>query len=211
MQLKIAKIINSLLALLTVTILVLAGGYFFVYNRYPEFKTTYLILFALIAIALMIFFRWMEEGWDKRVITRMAKDGKVALANIKHSERIMRMRDSAFTNFWLYEFVADLVTPELETLKDVKFWEKMNVETDKIPNGSVFVTYDPEKPTQIFVVPNVLISQLPELMPAVRKIEANASIRYLDTYYNKGMVIKSMKDSLTQQRQAVEEQKRKEG
>ena len=211
MQLKIAKIINSLLALLTVIIMVLAGGYFFVYNRYPEFKTTYLILFALIAIALMIFFRWMEEGWDKRVITRMAKDGKVALANIKHSERIMRMRDSAFTNFWLYEFVADLVTPELETLKDVKFWEKMNVETDKIPNGSVFVTYDPEKPTQIFVVPNVLISQLPELMPAVRKIEANASIRYLDTYYNKGMVIKSMKDSLTQQRQAVEEQKRKEG
>ncbi|MEM5796152.1 MAG: hypothetical protein AAGU23_07755, partial [Bacillota bacterium] len=204
-------IINSLLALLTVIILVLAGGYFFVYNRYPEFKTTYLILFALIAIALMIFFRWMEEGWDKRVITRMAKDGKVALANIKHSERVMRMRDSAFTNFWLYEFVADLVTPELETLKDVKFWEKMNVETDKIPNGSVFVTYDPEKPTQIFVVPNVLISQLPELMPAVRKIEANASIRYLDTYYNKGMVIKSMKDSLTQQRQAVEEQKRKEG
>jgi len=211
MQLKIAKIINSLLALLTVIILVLAGGYFFVYNRYPEFKTTYLILFALIAIALMIFFRWMEEGWDKRVITRMAKDGKVALANIKHSERVMRMRDSAFTNFWLYEFVADLVTPELETMKDVKFWEKMNVETDKIPNGSVFVTYDPEKPTQIFVVPNVLISQLPELMPAVRKIEANASIRYLDTYYNKGMVIKSMKDSLTQQRQAVEEQKRKEG
>ena len=211
MQLKIAKIINSLLVLLTVIILALAGGYFFVYNRYPEFKTTYLILFALIAIALMIFFRWMEEGWDKRVITRMAKNGKVALANIKHSERIMRMRDSAFTNFWLYEFVADLVTPELETLKDVKFWEKMNVETDKIPNGSVFVTYDPEKPTQIFVVPNVLISQLPELMPAVRKIEANASIRYLDTYYNKGMVIKSMKDSLTQQRQAVEEQKRKEG
>ena len=211
MQLKIAKIINSLLALLTVIIRVLAGCYFFVYNRYPEFKTTYLILFALIAIALMIFFRWMEEGWDKRVITRMAKDGKVALANIKHSERVMRMRDSAFTNFWLYEFVADLVTPELETLKDVKFWEKMNVETDKIPNGSVFVTYDPEKPTQIFVVPNVLISQLPELMPAVRKIEANASIRYLDTYYNKGMVIKSMKDSLTQQRQAVEEQKRKEG
>jgi len=211
MQLKIAKIINSLLALLTVIILVLAGGYFFVYNRYPEFKTTYLILFAIIAIALMIFFRWMEDSWDKRVITRMAKGGKVALANIKHSERVMHMRDSAFTNFWLYEFVADLVTPELETLKDVKFWEKMNAETDKIPNGSVFVTYDPEKPTQIFVVPNVLISQLPELMPAVRKIEANASIRYLDTYYNKGMVIRSMKASLAEQRQAVEEKKNKEG
>ena len=211
MQLKIAKIINSLLVLLTVIILALAGGYFFVYNRYPEFKTTYLILFAIIAITLMIVFRWMEDSWDKRVITRMAKGGKVALANIKHSERVMRMRDSAFTNFWLYEFVADLVTPELETLKDVKFWEKMNAETDEIPNGSVFVTYDPEKPTQIFVVPNVLISQLPELMPAVRKIEANASIRYLDTYYNKGMVIRSMKASLAEQRQAVEEKKNKEG
>jgi hypothetical protein len=210
MQLKIAKIINSLLVLLTVIILALAGGYFFVYNRYPEFKTTYLILFAIIAVALMIFFRWMEEGWDKRVITRMAKNGKVALANIKRSERVMRMRDSTFSNFWLYEFVADLVTPELETLKDVKFWEKMNVDTQQIPNGSVFITYDPEKPTQIFVVPNVLISQLPELMPVVRKIEANASIRYLDTYYNKGMVIRSMKESLAEQRQAVEEMKKKE-
>ena len=177
MQLKIAKIINSLLAVLTVIILALAGGYIFVYNRYPEFKTTYLVLFAIVAVVLMLFFRWMEDGWDKRVITRMAKDGKVALANIKHSERVMRMRDSAFTNFWLYEFVADLVTPDLQTLKDVKFWEKMNAETQQIPNGSVFITYDPEKPTQIFVVPNVLISQLPELIPVVRKIEANASIR----------------------------------
>ena len=211
MQLKIAKIINSLLALLTVIILVLAAGYFFVYQRYLEFKTTYLILFVIIAIGLLLFFRWMEEGWDKRVITRMAKDGKVALANIKSSERVMRMRDSAFTNFWLYEFVADLVTPDLQTLKDVKFWEKMNADTQQIPNGSVFVTYDPAKPTQIFVVPNVLISQLPELMPAVRKIETNATIRYLDTFYNKGMVIRSMKDSLAEQRQAIEEMKKKEG
>ncbi len=211
MQLKIAKIINSLLALLTVIILALAGGYVFVYNRYPEFKTSYLILFAIIAIGLMLFFRWMEEGWDKRVITRMAKDGKVALANIKRSERVMRMRDSAFTNFWLYEFVADLVPPDLQALPDVKFWEKMNADTQKIPNGSVFVTYDPEKPSQIFVVPNVLISQLPELMPVVRNIEAHASIRYLDTYYNKGMVIRSMKESLAEQRQAVEEKKKKEG
>lgn len=211
MQLKIAKIINSLLALLTVIILALAGGYIFVYNRYPEFKTTYLILFAIIAVALMIFFRWMEEGWDKRVITRMAKEGKVALANIKRSERVIPMRDSSFTNFWLYEFVADLVTPDLQILEDVKFWEKMNADTQQIPNGSVFVTYDPEKPTQIFVVPNVLISQLPELIPVVRKIEANASIRYMDTYYNKGMVIRSMRDSLKEQRQAVEDMKKKEG
>lgn len=211
MQLKIAKIINSLLALMTVIILALAGGYIFVYQRYPEFKTTYLILFAVIAVALMIFFRWMEEGWDKRVITRMAKEGKVAIANIKRSERVMRMRDSTFTNFWLYEFAADLITPRLEKLPDVKFWEKMNADTQDIPNGSVFVTYDPEKPTQIFVVPNVLISRLPELMPAVREMEAKASIRYLDAYYNKGMVIKSMKESLAEQRRAVEEMKEKAG
>jgi len=66
MQLKIAKIINSLLIVLTVIILALAGGYIFVYNRYPEFRTTYLIIFVLVAIGLMLFFRWMEEGWDKR-------------------------------------------------------------------------------------------------------------------------------------------------
>jgi hypothetical protein len=47
-------------------------------------------------------------------------------------------------------------------------------------------------------------------MPVVRKIEANATIRYLDAYYNKGMVIRSMKDSLAEQRQAAEEVKKKE-
>jgi hypothetical protein len=57
----------------------------------------------------------------------------------------------------------------------------------------------------------VLISRLPDLMPAVREMEAKASIRYLDAYYNKGMVIKSMKESLAEQRRAVEEMKEKAG
>ena len=211
MQLKIAKIINSLLILMTVIVLALAGGYIFVYNRYPEYKTAYLIAFVIITIVLLFLFRWMEDGWDKRVITRMTKNGKVALANIKRSERVMRMRDSSFTNFWLYEFTADMVTPDLKSLPDVKFWEKMNADTQQIPNGSLFVTYDPEKPSQIFVIPNALISQLPELMPVVRKIESSASVHYLDSYYNKGMVIKSMKESLAEQRQKIEEKTEKEG
>jgi hypothetical protein len=42
-------------------------------------------------------------------------------------------------------------------------------------------------------------------------MEAKASIRYLDAYYNKGMVIKSMKESLAEQRRAVEEMKEKAG
>lgn len=211
MQLKIAKIMNSLLILMAIVVLALAAGYYLIYTRYPEYKTFYLIAFVIITVALLFLFRWMEEGWDKRVITRMAKDGQVALANIKSSQRVMRMRDSAFTNFWLYEFRADLVTPDLQTLPDIRFWEKMNVDTQQVPNGSVFVTYDPDKPTQIFVVPNVLISQLPDLMPVVRKIESHTSVRYLDCYYNKGMVIQSMKDSLAQQRQKLKDDKEKEG
>ncbi len=211
MQLKIAKIINSLLILLTVIILVLAGGYYWVFTRFPEYKTYYLIAFVIITIVLLFLFRWMEAGWDKRVITRMAQQGKLALANIKSSERVMHMRDSSFTNFWLYEFSADLITPDLKTLKNIKFWEKMNADTEQIPTGSVFVTYDPDKPTQIFVVPNVLISQLPELMPIVRKIEASTKVRYLDSYYNKGIVIKTMKESLAEQRQKLDENLEKEG
>ncbi|MEA5050033.1 MAG: hypothetical protein VB021_00995 [Oscillospiraceae bacterium] len=209
MQLKIAKILNNLLILITAVVLALAGGYIYVYRNLPQYKSPYLIGFVCVALLLLWLFKWLESGWDKRVITKMARAGKIAVANIKSAKRIMPMRDSSFANYWLYEFTGDIVTPDLTKLVDAKFYEKMNCETGEVPQGTVFVTYDETKPGQIFIIPNVLISYLPELAPAVQKLEnnKNVGIKYLNAYYNKGIVIKTFDETIREEQHAAAQKK----
>jgi hypothetical protein len=75
----------------------------------------------------------------------------------------------------------------------------MNIETDQIPSGSVYVTYDAAKPAQIFMIPNSMIGSLPSLMPIVQGYEKDSKleIKYLDVHYNKGMVLKTFKETIS--------------
>lgn len=208
MQYKVAKILNSILVTITVVILVLAAGYIAVYHYAPDFKLLYLILFVIVAVVLMGGFRWLEKNWDKRVITKMVQEGKIALAFIEGGSRVMKMRDATFTSYWLYEFTGILYTPDGKQLK-TKFYEKMQWDTDKIPVGNVYVTYDAEKPSQIFIVPNVLISHVPTLAPIIQKFERNKTIKikYLDAHYNRGMVIRTFQEAIAEQKQREKEKK----
>lgn len=208
MQYKVAKILNSILVTITVVILVLAAGYIAVYHYAPDFKLLYLILFVIVAVVLMGGFRWLEKNWDKRVITKMVQEGKIALAFIEGGSRVMKMRDATFTSYWLYEFTGILYTPDGKQLK-TKFYEKMHWDTDKIPVGNVYVTYDAEKPSQIFIVPNVLISHVPTLAPIIQKFERNKTIKikYLDAHYNRGMVIRTFQEAIAEQKQREKEKK----
>ncbi len=206
MQFKIARILNTALIIITLIILAMGAGYIFIYNSFPEYKTPYLIGFAAAAILLLWLFKWLESRWDKRIITKMASSGKIALVNIESAERILNMRDSTFSSYWLYSITGRMLTPELEVVPEIKFYEKMNAETGEIPRGTLFITYDKEKPSQIFIVPNVLISHLPELMPTVQKMEGSGllDVKYLNAYYHKGMVVKTIRETLADQRHAVE-------
>jgi len=208
MQYKVAKILNSILVIITVVILVLAAGYFVIYNYAPNFKLPYLILFVVVAVVLMGGFRWLEKNWDKRVITKMAQEGKIALAEIKGGQPVMKMRDATFTNYHLYEFEGVLYTPEGKQFA-VKFYEKMNWQTSEIPEGNVYVTYDPEKPSQIFVIPNVLISHIPTLAPIIQNFERNKQIKikYLDAHYNRGMVIRTFQEAIAEQKHRENQKK----
>lgn len=107
------------------------------------------------------------------------------------------MRDSSFTTYHLYEFEADVYDTDLNCTRRT-FYEKMNEQTESIPNGTVYITFDETKPTQIFIIPNVMISHIPSLIPIVAAYEKSKQIKikYLDVYYNKGMVIKTFKESL---------------
>jgi len=102
MQLRVAKVLNQILMIIFVVVVCLAAALFFLLMKMPELKWVFLGSFILLGIALFTVYRWLEQSWDKRVITRMAQAGQVALVNIKSAERIQPMRESSFIRYWLY-------------------------------------------------------------------------------------------------------------
>lgn len=203
MQYKIARILNHTLLLFAGLVALLGLGYVLVSRLVPDIKYYYLVGFVVTCVLAVIAIFWLEQVWDKKVITRMAKEGHIALADIHGSERVLPMRDSTFTRYWLYKFEATIYDASLQGFRKT-FYEKMNCESDSLPCGTVYVTYDAAKPNQIFIVPNVLISHMPNLIPIVAAYEGakNIPVKYLDAYYNKGMVLKTFRDSLELQRRA---------
>jgi hypothetical protein len=197
MQIRIARILNILLIMSAVIILLLAVGVYLGARKFPEYLLYYSSAFVLVSLVLVVFYKWLESSWDKRVITGMARTGKIALANIKSAKRFLPLRDTGFTSYWIYEFQGTLYDNDHKALEKT-FYEKMNRDTGEIPQGTVYVTYDKAKPDQIFIIPNALIGSLPALMPVIKGYEDDKKItvKYLDAYYHKGMVLKTFKERL---------------
>ncbi|MDR2182526.1 MAG: hypothetical protein LBN92_07600 [Treponema sp.] len=194
MQVLIARTLNKILLLFGAVIIILFAGIFAARRYFSEYARWYLLAFVIISIALAVIFRYLEENWDKNIITKMAKAGKIALANIRGGKRLMKIRDTFFRAYWIYELEGDLYNGDHEKLART-FQEKMNIEMNDIPRGSVYVTYDEQKPRQIFIIPNALIGNLPNLVPLVRAYEndKNLPVKYLDAHYNRGMVLRTFR------------------
>ena len=73
MQLRVAKVLNQILVIIFVVIVALAAALFFLLLKMPDLKWVFLGSFILLGIALFTVYRWLEQSWDKRVITRMAQ------------------------------------------------------------------------------------------------------------------------------------------
>ncbi|MCL1812914.1 MAG: hypothetical protein FWG29_05260 [Treponema sp.] len=197
MQVYIAKTLNKVLLLFLLVIAALFAGILIVSKLHPEYVRWQVLVFIAGSIFLAFFFRYLEENWDKKIIGKMAKNGKIALMNIKGGKKLMAMRDTSFRNYWIYEFEGTLYNARHEALEK-KFQEKMNKDTEEIPSGSVYVTYDELNPAQIFIIPNAMIGSLPNLMKTVQDYEKDSKIevKYLDAHYNKGMVLKTFRETM---------------
>jgi hypothetical protein len=198
MQVLIAKTLNKILLLFTVAVAALFAGIFVVGRYWPGFHAYYIGVFIFVSIVLALYFKYLEDHWDKKIIFRMAKDGKVALMEISGGRRIMPLRDTSLRTYWIYELEGELWNREHVPIRKT-FQEKMNKDTGEIPQGFVYVTYDEQKPRQIFVIPNVMIGNLPGLAPLVADYEKDGkiNIKYLDAYYNRGMVLRTFKETIS--------------
>jgi membrane protein implicated in regulation of membrane protease activity len=203
MQIYIARVLNALLLLFSAVIVILFAGIFIASRFFPGYLRWHILLFAVTAVVLTLFYRYLEENWDKRIILKMAREGKIGLMRINGGKRLMAMRDTAFRHYWIYELEGELYNAEHERLAKT-FQEKMNSATEEIPSGFVYVTYDEQKPAQIFIIPNAMIGGLPGLMPIVKGYEKNSAIpvRYLDAHYNRGMVLKTYREAMADYKKA---------
>jgi hypothetical protein len=198
MQVFIARTLNKILLLFTVVIAALFAGIFVVGRYWPDYRSYYIGVFIFVSIVLALYFKYLEDHWDKKIILRMAKDGKVALMEISGGKRIAPLRDTSLRTYWIYELEGRLWNRE-HVPAGKTFQEKMNRDTEEIPRGFVYVTYDEQKPRQIFILPNALIGNLPGLIPLVAEYEKDSAIhiKYLDAHYNRGMVLATFQKTIS--------------
>jgi hypothetical protein len=203
MQVTLARILNRLLIFVCLIIIGLLAAMFFGIRQYPAYRVYFIVGFTVAATSLSIFYKWLENGWDKQVITKMAREGKIALVNIEKGEPYLPLRDSGFKRYWIYRFEGTLYDRDRKA-RPIHFFEKMNFETAGIPQGSVYVTWDEDKPAQIFIIPNALMGSLPQLAQLVAAYEKDQAIKvkYLDTHYHGGMVLRSFRQAVADYKKA---------
>lgn len=206
MQFKINKRLNQLLYLM-IGIELVAAVLLFVNRRL--FSNHLFLIFAIIFIYNIVcffIFKTLEKNWDKRIIQKMVLNNQVVIANIKSGKIAFPYRDSSYKKYNMWEITVDYIDHDMSTHEFV-FYEKLNPTVEHLPKGTVFLTNDNNKPGKKFIVPNVLISHSESLMPIVQNYEKQkkAYIKYLNVYYDNGLVIETYQQSMKKQNQRQKE------
>ncbi len=197
MQLKIYQRLNQILIGLMAIIVV---GLTFIILNFTKLDTTLKIIaivgFFSFTVISFFAFKMLEYNWDKYLIQRMILKGQVALAEIINANPLYPIKDSASHFYELWQIEVVIRDAELKTQK-VTFYEKMNADIKKIPTGNVYVTYDPEKPERLFIIPNGTIGRFTNLAPLINFYETSKlNIKYLDVIDDQGLVIRTYKESI---------------
>lgn len=206
MQLKIyGKVTVVLFALLLSTI---GLGALIVFNLEAIADKKTLIMCGFIAYAVICFFgfKMYEKNVDKHMIQKMVFKGQIALANIKKAAPLKVIRDSSGKNYVLWEIDIEFYDQNFNRF-ETTIIEKFNPMHEKVPNGSVYITHNEDKPEQKFIVQNVMISHVPALASVVHAYEKNKKIpiKYLNVYYKDGLIVETYKESIKVQKKAEKE------
>ena len=201
MQLKLYKR-NTFLLFLIIFLLAVTGVILY-FNREAWINHKEMVFVTLIFIMMFVswFFTWYEANADKRIIEKMVMNKQIALARITNGGFNRIIRNARLQKNVLWQLDIDLYDNDMNLIK-TSFIEKLVPSQTSIPQGFVYVTYDPTQPEKIFVVPNAMISMYPDLKEIVDKYEnnKNLNINYLNAYYNNGIVLKTFKQSIKEER-----------
>ncbi len=209
MQLKIYGKCTIVLFVLILSVIGAGALLMFNFDAVADYRFLALGGFVLYAAVCFFGFKTYEKNVDKRLIQKMVLKGDIALANIKKAAPFRVIRDTSGKNYVLWEIDIEFYDKEFNAY-EMTIIEKFNAMHPAIPNGTVYITHNPEKPEQKFIIQNVMISHVPSLAPIVQAYENNKkiSIKYLNVYYKDGLIVETYKESIKNQKKAEKESKK---
>lgn len=204
MQLKLYKRSTILLVLL-VLIDVLAISFLLI-NResWANNKITVIALFVLFVLVLMMIYAHYDLNADKNLIRKRVSNGDVAMAKIKDGTFVRFARDARLENHVYWKLNVELYDNDMKKF-DTTIIEKFSTHQTSIPSGYVFVTYVEGKEDECLIIPNVIISSIPEYKPLVDDYEKALKPKYLNAYINKGLRLQTYEDSLKDKKEFEKE------
>lgn len=194
MQLTIYYLLNFILAGLVIGF---AGSAIFINFKFANADNRMMIFVIFLVLVLICFygFKYLEKNYDRKIVKRNALKGNIALANILKAERVRFIKDTSLKSYCLWEVEIEYYDTDHKK-HNYTIIEKFNINLEKVPTGYVFITNDPSKEKHKLIIPNIIISHIPELAPIVTKFENKYKPRYLNVYYRDGLIIETYKESL---------------
>ena len=200
MQLKLYK--RSTILLFIVLICDISCIVWLVANRaaWQEHSLETILAFVAIIFVLSLIYSYYDLNADRNLIRKRVSNGDVALAKIKSGEFIRFGRDARLRNHVFWKLNVDLYDNDMKKY-ETTIIEKFSIFQESIPKGYVYVTYVEGKEEDCMIIPNVIISSIPEYKPLVDDYEKALKPKYLNAYINEGLILESYEDTLKKQKQ----------
>ena len=199
MQNKLYKRSSAILA--AVLALNIGAILWLIFNKNAWIGQKYAVIcgFVVFAIVSAMVFAYFDLNSDRNYIRKAVKNGDVAMAKIKGGTFVRFARDARLKNYVYWKLDAELYDDDMKKT-DVTIIEKFSTHQTKIPTGFVYVTFDRNHMNDSLIIPNVIISSMPEYQLLVETYEREIKPTYLNAYYKNGLVLQSYKDSIREQK-----------
>jgi len=166
----------------------------------------YAVIFGFVIFALLstMVFAYFDLNAGINYVRKAVRNGDVAMAKIKGGSFVRFARDARLKNYVYWKLDAELYDDDMKK-HDISIIEKFSTHQTKIPTGFVYVTYDPNRLNDSLIIPNVIISSIPEYKNLVDTYEKEIKPTYLNAYYKNGLILQSYKDSIKEQNEYYRE------
>ena len=194
MQLKLYKRSTFLLSLI---VLIEVGSIVYMLTHPEIFKGRALaIIFGFVALMFVLtaVYTAIDLNMDKNLIRKRVSNGDVALAKIKDGTFVRFARDARFKNHVFWKLNVDVYDNDMNK-HETTIIEKFSPHQTSIPKGYVYVTYVEGQEEDCLIIPNVIISSIPEYKPLVDDYEKALKPKYLNAYINDGLILENYSDS----------------
>ena len=195
MQLKLYKKSTLYLGLVVLADIISISLLIVYREKWASYKLPVIAAFTLFVFLLFNIYSYYDLNADQNLIRKRVSNGDVALAKIKDGSFVRFGRDARLKNHVYWKLDAEIYDNDMKR-HDAKIIEKFSTHQTSIPKGYVYVTYEEGKADEALIIPNVIISSIPEYQPLVEDYEKALKPKYLNAYVNNGLILQTYEESI---------------